>query len=281
MISFHRRMSNTADVGLSFAMKAHGQDSSLGGKPVALVRYRDSNAVGFTPPVAIYDRMDETNADAVRLDKNIKAYVSDPEGDFVRPWEAWLANWRRFYDKYRHAGAKISAAFRSDEVDREARQFHAQLESFYDSYSSQRTRAGTAVPAISGPAPVGETLQTGLGLPWWFWTAGGVVLVGAGYLLYRKYQEGRAKARFIHKHAPNLLERYIPGFGKEAYGYSQAGRDMDYAPFSNEPRDASPVSAEPMGLVEPSARMQHYLRDLEPDSNYGSSERSYAPYEEE
>lgn len=220
-MSLRHRMANTADAGLAFATQVHGQDSSLAG--CAIPRHQTS--VGFTPPVAIYDRMDETNADAHRLDSNIRRYVRDPEGDFTGPWNAWLSNWRRFYDKYKHAGGKISAAFRSDELDAEARKFHSELESFYESYNRQTSPSGQPVPPLTGPAPVGETLQTGFGLPWWFWTLSGVALVGAGYIVYRKYQEGRAKARYIHRHAPTLLERYIPGFGKPAYEFSQAGRD--------------------------------------------------------
>lgn len=101
---------------------------------------------------------------------------------------------------------------------------------------------------IGAPSPIGVEQQTTIvqkaRLPWWFWLGGGVLIASVGYVVYAKIQEGRAKAAYIHKHAPGLLERFIPGFGKPAYEYSQAGRDVASDP--EPPRDPEP---KPMTLA--------------------------------
>lgn len=152
--------------------------------------------IGFTPPIAIYDRMDETNASALQLNNLvIKLAQSDSAFRASWPqtsWNMWLADWKRFYDKYFYWQGKLSAAFHSDEVNKQAEDKHSQLQSFYDTYNKQKLENGKAVPQVAPPTYRGDEGKDKRGggtldLPWWVWLAGGVVVTGSGYYAYRRY----------------------------------------------------------------------------------------------
>lgn len=189
------------------------------------VTVRGQPVIGFTQPVAIYERMRMLYANALRLNADI-VYVSDPA--FIAGWNAWLANYTPLYEKYAgpnsSSTAKALIVFRSDEFSGQVAQLEAQFQSFLVDYNRQLKPDGSAVPQIMPQTDPGG--EKGFGLPWWFWVGGTALAVGAGWLVYRKVQEGKAKASYVKKHAPGILEKFLPGFGEEAYGYTQAGRDM-------------------------------------------------------
>jgi hypothetical protein len=220
-----RGAATTADLGLRFAT----QDTCA--RPTAFAP-RDQH---LPMTVGIYQididaKMKQIDTSARTLDKDVQANVGDPV--WRSGWDAWLKDWRAYYALTQQLLRKLfSNPFNTDEIDAQVESYREQLNGWYADYRNQKGRDGrTPVPPPKGQPPVkGEEEKTGTGssLPWWFWMVSGIAVVGVSYIVYRKYQEGRSKAAFIHKRAPGLLEKYLPGHGKEAYEYTQAGRDTD------------------------------------------------------
>lgn len=75
--------------------------------------------------------------------------------------------------------------------------------------------------ATVAPPPTAAAVR----LPWWVWAGGGAALAGIGYLVYRKVEEGRAKLAFLDRHAPEIVDRFVPGgHGRTIAAYGRAGR---------------------------------------------------------
>ena len=54
------------------------------------------------------------------------------------------------------------------------------------------------------------------------WLGAGVVLFGAGYLVYNRVQEGRRRIAFLNEYAPNIIDAVLPGQGKRIAEIGQA-----------------------------------------------------------
>jgi hypothetical protein len=235
-LPLRHRLTSTADTGLAFA---------TGQLPLPPATAQD--VIGFTRPDGIYERMQGIQADALHLDAAVQLHFPNPapgsaQAAFKASWRGWYDNWRPLYETYAGPNPSRTARLgmlypgRSDEFNEIVNKRQRQFEELLAEYNSQTRPNGQPVPQISStakpPSPSG-----GFALPWWFWLAGGVVLVGAGYLVYRKVREGQAKAKVAHKYAPALLERFLGPAGKPAYEYSQAGRDLDLVTSSPVARD--------------------------------------------
>lgn len=253
------QISSSADDGLRFVSEDMAARPSPFAKrgPVAPMQPWSTASTGIYM-IDVEAKMDQINVSSTTLDGDVQRNVVDPF--FRTSWDAWLASWRKYYaDTHRFLTRLLSNPFRADEINREVESRRLQLIGWYDGYAQQKGRDGLPVPSATGQSPIvpptPKDEKTGAGLPWWFWLVGGALLVGVGYLVYRKIGEGRAKAAYVHKHAPGILERYLGPLGKPAYEYSQAGRDprdpnfeaaRDVSrPFqlSSYARDPSPVSA--------------------------------------
>lgn len=210
------------------------QQSEIANVGLSTVTQNQGIQIGFTAPDSTYDRMRMLNARAVHVNGNVANYVRDPV--YKEAWNAWYNQWRPFYEKYAGPNAKLTtksnvALFRSDELAAQQSAQEGQFESLLADYNQQRTIAGGLVPQIEYTAPT--PVPTNNALPWWFWVGGGALLVGIGYLAYRKYQEGVAKKRVLEKYAPSFFEKYLGDWGKPAHEYSQAGRDPYPGSHSN------------------------------------------------
>lgn len=186
------QFTKTANVGLTFICQ--NTNASL----MAKRRLEQTAQTGFIAPATIYEKMRSIHADAERLNQNINAYVSDPV--FRNSFLAWLSNWVPFYEKYAgptpDTSAKLAAAFRSEELNQQVEDERARLQSFYEQYQSQKRPDGSPVPGLPAPnvrppsplppPPVSST-------PWWFWVAGGALLVGVGYLVFKKVKAGESR----------------------------------------------------------------------------------------
>jgi hypothetical protein len=221
-------LTKSSDLGLFFA--AADQQA----RPTTFAARQDNISVGWTAPVSTYEKMRAINLDADRLDRNMNAFVSNVQlrADF----NAWLANWRVLFNKYAGPDATFGDKFwlgmsseRSDALAQQAAEEDMRLRGFYALYNRERQPNGQPVPnlvdpPVLPPSPSGPLAS--VGLPWWFWMVAGVGVVGLGYLGYRKYQEGKAKAGVAKKFGRGALTKYLGPMGEPAYEYSQAGRDV-------------------------------------------------------
>lgn len=212
MISYLQNQCRVSDDGLSMIGR------SLSPSPV-----RSQDVIGIQ--FSIHDwlaRARVLDVDAIRLQG---LQQDQPPTPTRAAWDAWYASWRSFYDKY--AGPNASSLAQSavsiqyETFDKELRQRQSQFDSFLDEYNAMaRAQGRPQVPKTPEPPPTVDSA----GVPGWIWFGAGVLAVGAAYLVYRKVQEAQAKGAYLKKHGPGILDRFLPGFGEEAYGFSQAGR---------------------------------------------------------
>lgn len=200
--------------------------------------------VGFTAPTIIYDKMRNIDASANELDVKIHTYVGDPT--FVRAWEAWVARWTPFFQKYQSDWSKLGAAFYSDELNRQTEEFRSQLLGFLDQYKLQRQPNGQPVPQPATPAPVPANdppaPPSTFGLPWWVWFLGGVAAVGGAYWLYKRYETAQAQKRVLEQEVlPGLIG---PGLARAAAAHDPAPPVL---PILAPPRERDPYGGRPMG----------------------------------
>lgn len=241
------RLSQTADAGLRFA----GVNAGV-------------RVGSMTAPLSIWDRMHALDAKAQSLDKNIQAYVRDP--NLKQRYNEWYTVWRSLYDAIaapNQARPDLSSS-RQAELTSLVGDHEREFESILYSYNALGQQPGAGVPAVTyAPIVVASSAApTKTGLPWWFWVAGGVFVFGVGYVVYRKYQEGKAKAAYIHKEAPGLLEKYLPGYGSKAYGYTQAGRDPDSA-------ESAPAIGAKIPPQHDPLRLDYYAAPREENTAFG------------
>lgn len=54
------------------------------------------------------------------------------------------------------------------------------------------------------------------------WFGLGALLFGVGYVAYDRYKEGKRRIAYFDKHAPEIIESVLPGFGKRIAEVGQA-----------------------------------------------------------
>lgn len=258
-------------------------------------------ATGYIYPTRIYDRMRAINANAQRLDANMQAYVTN--GALRAGWDdgaggGWYPAWKPFYERYAGPNAsewaKLGAAFDTAELSAEVDRRERELDSLVAEYNTQRQPNGAAVPQIAALAlaPLADESF----IPWWFWVIGGVAIAGAGWLIYRKVQEGRAKQRYAEG---KILPMFFGEEGaKTAQEFQSTGRDISrdrdaiYEPFSlaHFARDPAPMhvhvhtgghsmTSMPSMPHPPRHRPTHH-RGFSGDHKRGSWGHDPAPYNE-
>lgn len=214
--------------------------------------------VGFTAPTIIYDKMRTIDASATDLDVKVHTYVADPA--FVRAWEAWLARWIPFYQKYQSDWSRLGAAFYSDDLNRQTEEFRSQLLSFIDQYRLQKQANGQPVPQPSAPPPLPANdpspAQSTFGLPWWVWFLGGVAAVGGAYWLYKRYETAQAQKKVLEQEVlPGLIG---PGLARAASAHDPSP-PPPHVPMLERPRIPF-ASTDPYGVMH---RDRMYERSLE------------------
>jgi hypothetical protein len=149
-----------ANAGLSFAVYRD--------RPVPLARTGARSG-------ELYERMRKLEADAVKLDPLIRAQAQRGRAapSLLSAWNAWYAHWQSLYDAFVSQGGPLVT-----ELPQEERNFDA----FVATYNAT---PGVA-PVAFAPRVVTTPEVPAVGLPWYFWVAGGVAIVGVGYLIYRK-----------------------------------------------------------------------------------------------
>jgi hypothetical protein len=224
-------INQTADLGLRFAGSSMTKQSS----PATGIYMID-----------VLPKMEQIKTSADALNEDVMRNVADPA--FRQHWADWYATWNKYYTDVNGLWSKLfSNPFHANEIDRQVESFRLNLLGWYDAYRAQRTQNNIPVPAPSGQPPTpgkepGKDTVTS-GLPWWFWLLSGIAVVGVSYLVYRKVQEGKAKAAYAHKYAPGILTRYLGPLGKPAYEYTQAGRDVQEPNFMVSGHDPDAVAA--------------------------------------
>lgn len=240
-----------------------------------------ADRVGFTAPARIWPKIDEIEASAAALNRDIQAYVGSTM--FRAAWDQWYRDWRdNYYLRYQSTLQRLGALAGSDQLDANVENQREQLRGWYERYSQQAQANGQRVPAPSGQAPLrapdqGQQQQgSSWSLPWWFWTLLGAGALYAGYRVYKTYQTVKERQRVLEQRfVPALLERYgLPG--REGGEVLAAGHDpnatsaRDYlSPFSLAyyARDAQTIPAGHVGL--PDYGGSGYGRDV----GYGSMNR--------
>jgi len=189
--------------------------------------------VGFTAPARIWPKIDEIEASAAALNRDVQAYVGNPA--FRAAWDTWYRNWRQNYaTKYQGVVARLGALTGSDELNANVENQREQLRGWYEQYAQQVQANGQPVPGSTGQAPLRapqaqDPPARSWTLPWWFWLGTGALVAYVGYRIYRTYRIVDARGRAIEeKFVPALLERSgLPG--KEGGEVLRAGReDRDY-----------------------------------------------------
>lgn len=204
-------LSRPAEIGLAFASSAS--------KPQAALAYQQVGCaqIGFTSPSATYTRMRALQADAVRLDQNVQAFVPSTSA-FFAAWNAWYrASWLPFYTEYASedysTSARLGAIWKSDAIADQTTTFEGQFAALAQDYANQRQANGQVVPPLTfAPHTADQAKGVGVSsLPWWFWAGAATVAVGVGYLAYVKYQEAKRTAAVLKD--PEVLSSL---FGPEA-----------------------------------------------------------------
>ena len=161
------------------------------------------------------------NSDAVRLNGLILSRL--PPGNPVRTsFAAWYEAWKPFYEKYigEPGDTSFLKSLSQSNVSLNYEEFDQALLRHKQQFDAI-ARAGGFQPIPDRP----ETGKDASGLPWWFWLGSGVALVGAGYLVYKKYQEAQGKLAWLDAHSPAIIDTFVPGGqGKNIKAFSQAGR---------------------------------------------------------
>ena len=167
------------------------------------------------------------NTDAIAFDGFVKRLPpsSPTRGSFF----GWYESWKPFYEKYigPDAGslAQSNVSLNFEEFDQALLRYKMQFDSIVRDYNTlpEANNNGKFQPTPDRPDTSRD--RDGSGLPWWFWLASGVAVVGGGYLVYQKYQEGRAKLAYLDRHAPDIIDRFVPGGqGRAIAEFGRAGR---------------------------------------------------------
>lgn len=229
----------------------------------AIAPPRPQDRIGFTAPTIIYDKMRAIEALRGELGQKITTFAGDPA--FVGAWRAWEQRWIPFFQKYQTPGlggdvGRLGAVFFTDDLDGQVEEFRGQINAFYADYQRQRQANGQPVPRPATPPlprPLGPAgAGGGGGLPWWFWMASGVALVGGGYLAYRYYVNAQKLKAGIRE---EILPLVLPG----GLGGAVARATRDEA-SSLEPRTSSSRSS------------NRFPRTLEDFARDPRAERSYS-----
>lgn len=183
-------------------------------------------AVGWTSPSLIYDNMRLVNASAIATDLDITTY-SKSEG-LKAAWKTWYASWKAFFTKHEGFYQRLGNAFHTDELMAQVEQWRRSLANLQATYAAE-----VNVPNLTNPVP--GTFERppedkkGFSIPWWGWTLGGVLLVGAGWMVYRQVKELQAKREALEKNVlPLVLGSQLgPQLGPAV---AQAAAARDYLP---------------------------------------------------
>ena len=212
-------------------------------------------SVGFTAPTDIYEVMRQIQTSAEALNPDVATNVMDPA--FRQAWAAWFREWRAFFDaNYR----TFKTLLHTDELKAQVETYRLQLLSWYEGYARQTGPAGRPVPPPHGvppfrPPPSESGGESGGSiLPWWAWVLGGVALVGAGYLAYRKYHELHAKRRALETEV-------LPGLIGAPLAKAAAARDPE--PLPGMPAHVA-YGRDPRSVGD--ARRDYVLTDRDRDS---------------
>lgn len=233
-LPLRHRLTNTANTGLALAVSGFRTPSlAQRGSPIMSARtLANSGApsrdiIGIRWSISDWLQRGRTlNTDAVAFDNLIRSRLpvtSPTRASFF----GWYDAWRPFYEKYigPDAGnlAQANVSLNYEEFDQALLRQKQQFDRIVQDFRTQPEAAGTSFqPTPDRP----DTGKDGSGLPWWFWLGTGAVLVGGGYLVYKKYQEGKAKLAYLDKHAPAIIDRFVPGGqGQTIAEYGRAGRD--------------------------------------------------------
>lgn len=157
---------------------------------------------GWTSPSYIYDNMRLVNASAIATDIDITTYSKSES--LKAAWKTWFAAWKAYFEKHQGLYQKLGNAFHTDELAAQVEQWRKGLGNLQATYAAE-----PGVPTPTNPVPGSfekppEDKKT-FTVPWWAWTLGGVVLVGAGYLVYRQVKEMQAKKEALEKNVLPLL----------------------------------------------------------------------------
>lgn len=167
-------------------------------------------SIGFTSPVAIWEKIANLHQLAASLDREIK--INLPETSPYRAaWDAWFARETAIYEKY--AGPNYSTRARfgvlfggTDALDREIETQRGTFNSFQTDYARQISRDGRPVGVPSTPSSTSETARSGGSIiPWWFWLLLGTGIAVGGYALYKSYQRQRRIQAAVLEELPGIL----------------------------------------------------------------------------
>lgn len=159
-------------------------------------------ATGWTAPSLIYDNMRLVNASAIATDLDIMMHAKS-EG-LKAAWKTWYASWKEFFKKHEGFYQRLGNAFHTDELAAQVEQWRRSLGSLQATYAAE-----SGVPNLTNPVP--GTFEKppedkkSFSIPWWGWTLGGVLLVGAGWMVYRQVKELQAKREALEKNVLPLV----------------------------------------------------------------------------
>jgi hypothetical protein len=180
-------LTRAADLGFGFAMGR--AQRTLSGFPSG-----SGPMIGYTSASIISNDIQAVNIDAARLESLMTANVVD--APLRAAWAAWYADWQAFYEYHQSQFQRFNSLFYSDTLAAQVEAKSRQLAALYADYNRVRNPATPPVPVPNVKQPKAEDAAreqsvTGWNIPWWVWMLGGVAVVGAGYLAYRKAQQLR------------------------------------------------------------------------------------------
>jgi len=268
--TFHTKLTDTANAGLRVAAP--------------------DIVVGYSKPGTIFSRMDLINTQAQTLDAHIRESVAANTA-WRQGWNKWLTEWNTFIATF--AGPNASYWSRAGTLTPSGNDAFVSRVNIEEGQLDKFNQEYNAMAGVQYVEPLPDTsvMTTGVGgsmLPWWFWVMGGIALVGVGYVVYRKVQEGRAKYTYARKQAPGLLKSFLgPELGQKAYDYHEAGRDYGaierYARGPEPLRDPRPLAAsfapvQTSGDVSPHYAQESSVSSHDRDSGFASFDRDERRY---
>lgn len=154
-------------------------------------------STGWTSPSLIYDNMRLVNASAIATDLDITTHSKNEA--LKQAWATWYSSWKQFFAKHQGIYQKLGNAFHTDELAQQVEQWRRSLGNLQATYNAEGS-----VPRLTNPIPEAPFVKppeekSSFTVPWWAWTMGGVLLVGAGYMIYRQVKELQAKKEALEK----------------------------------------------------------------------------------
>ncbi len=190
-------------------------------------------STGWTSPSLIYDNMRMVNASATATDLDITTYSKSES--LKAAWRTWFASWKTFFEKHQGLYQKLGNALNTDELAAQVEQWRRSLGNLQATYAAEVNTRPLTNP-VPGSFETPPESKKGFSIPWWGWTLGGMLLVGAGWLVYKQVKELQAKKEALEKNVlPLVLSSQLgPQLGP-AVAQAAAARDVPQMVYVSHP----------------------------------------------